>query len=968
MTDNDSLASVHPYQDPDSALIDRALERIGNPHHRAVFYSRLENPKWVKALTARGAFARLPTSTVDTRGGASFQAWPQGEYLARMAPMVPGDVASALEPMKDADNPVVQRAVIDAASRMPADQARRLTKMICGYLARPTRSWLDPVKLTAVVTVLAEGGCLKEAKALAQAIYRPLPDDAPANDDGVALDGYWYAKTLPQVISALDRDPKTLAMVVIWLEQWTRRSGASEYGMRSMWRDAIEPGPHEAFNRVTYQVGHALVDAVHHVAHARIDAGESLGTVVSQIDRGDGSIFPRLALDVVTYALGRETQTASGALALACERLTSPDMLAGELRPEYVVLSRAALHLLEDDTLECWEQLIARPPHLAAEQVARRLGTGAEGVSAEQVEQFIGIWQRDLLAEIGRRSLPVRLQQTLDELIAIHGQPPPSAHTRLRDVPFIGPTSPLGDTDLAGLNPAELASYLGSWKPDPGFGFGPSRDGLARAVARLTAADPTPYAQAAGSFANLDSAYVTALADGLQQAVGHNRVFPWAPVLALIADCAARHGQESDHGAEEMWRFTLQHAADLIRAGFEPGPAAIDPTLFGAAWAGLEPITGSAHPTAAEEQAYGPPSTDALTFSLNAARPVALRAAIRLLLAVHQQLVEPDIAEQPGGGNAITSSILDALERHAGPNRDPSLTAAAVFGEALGTLLTAAPDWTLARLERLLGRPGVHDITEAEQAWFDTVWTVMLAGYRPSRGLYDPLKSWFLDRLTALGDGRPDAVSAFSIRSPKQSLADHVLALYVTGQFQDGLDSEALTMLFEFAEAPLVRNALGHLGWQLGQSQGEVPDSVVARFRSLWESRQARVEAGTADRHELLDFYWWVTSQRFEAAWWLPHLLNVAREPEFDPHQMLGEHLARAACDHPAQVLDVFAALHANGQTIQSYDLLTHAPEILRPAIASSDPDVVRRASALAEQLGRQGYVDLMDRIRSATS
>jgi hypothetical protein len=974
MTHHHSQFHTDDYDVPDATLIERALERLGNPQHRRFFYTRLENPKWVKPLAAHGAFTELPNGTVDENGGTRFEAWPQGEYLARMADLVPDEVATVLvqDSFAHTDNPIVQRSVIEAASRMPAAQARRAVDAICAYLTGPHRRYLDPGTLVALVVVLAEGGQGKPAKKLAQAIYRH--DGRNGNIEGAGLDPHWYAETLPQVVSALKSDPKTLNMVAVWLDLWAA-SDALAPSMRSMWRDAIEAGQPGTFDHMTYQVGHALVDAVRNLARARIDANAPLREILAVYENGKNSIFSRLALDALFYAATRglvsvqdtdelDARSLDGIFALAFERLANPELLAGEFRPEYLRLARTVLPHLSEPQLEQWQQLIAHPPHLTAERVARRFAVGENEISAEQVETYVGRWERDLLAEIGRAALSARQGDRLAELTGSYGQPPEFGRAPAH-ASFVADTSPLGDAELAELGPEELAAFVGTWEPAPTSLFGgPSPEGLARSIGRVVAADPAPYAQQAGVFAGLGPGYVGALLDGLREAVGQQRIFPWVPVLGLIADCATQRDQQQVE-ADATWRFTLQQAADLVRLGLNPQPGGIAPELYNAAWTALEPITKSPHPTCEEEQAYGPPSTDALTFSLNSTRPVALRAAIRLLLSIQRQSerTEPDDTE--GTLQTVASAVLAAIEEHAGPDKDESLTAAAVFGEGLGTLLTAVPDWTLERLERLLGPTDVTVPTEAEQAWFETAWNVMLVGYRPSRGLFEPLEPWFMRHLAALAHERVESAATFSMRSPRQALADHVLVLFVTGQIEGGLGDRALGALFEFGDTALVRNALGHLGWALRHDQGEIPDTVLARFRELWDWRRQQVDDGNAKRQELLDFYWWVTSGRFDADWWLPRLLFVAQDPEFTTHAMLGKFLAQAATAHPAEVLDVFNTLHENGQTMTSYDLLGHAPAILAPSVTSLDEELSRRAVALADQMGREGFVDLMDRIRA---
>jgi hypothetical protein len=241
----------------------------------------------------------------------------------------------------------------------------------------------------------------------------------------------------------------------------------------------------------------------------------------------------------------------------------------------------------------------------------------------------------------------------------------------------------------------------------------------------------------------------------------------------------------------------------------------------------------------------------------------------------------------------------------------------------------------------------------------------MIVGYRPTRGLFEPLKPWFFERIQQLAAPQVDSIRVFSMRSPRQSLADHVLTLYVTGQFDNGLHDQAVTDLFAYGDSTLLRDALGHLGWQLLRTQGDVPETVLARFRTLWDWRAEQVQQGNADRQELLDFYWWIASDCFDVDWWLPHLATVAADREFNMHEMIGEQLARAATAFPGQVLGVFAALYnTSKEFIPSRNLLDHAPAILKPTLTSHQPDIVIQAQKLAEELGKDGYIDLMNQIR----
>jgi hypothetical protein len=989
MTSDESRNPASAYDVPSADLVDRALARIGNPQHRQVFYSRLENPEWVMPLTKKGAFADVPAIVVDEQGATRSTGWPQGQYLARVASLVPREVTAALGPALDSENPAVHRVVVEAASRMPAADAANLVPAICGYLRQSHRGWLDANKLVVIVRRLAEGGETKRAMRLAQVLYRPSSTgQSPSRPDpsGV-LDSYWYGETMPTALAALAGEPKMLSAVVVWLEQWDESTPYAGF-LRSSWRRSIDTD--EEARRME-PVRSALVDAVRDIARTQVNTGRPIPEVVKQIERGSGSIFLRLSLNTIAYALdwlnaarglapddGMATIPDAEVVATAYERMMTPELLADEYQPEYVQLARAALPLLPDNQLRQWERLIAEPPHLTAEQVSRMFGglTGEPtAVTAGDVARHIGLWQRDLLAWIGNEALTAGLRGRLEALVAAYGQRRELGEFQPGGGFFVGPTSPLSDDDAAKLGPEDLLAYLRSWEPgrEPSAAqrFPPSAEGLARAVTRAVAANPVQYALRAEHFIGLRSTYVRAILTGFQDAIGQKHALSWQPILALAAYAAEQpdDGGNTDLGNQdgEAWRYAQQQAARLIGVGLKSDPGlAIPGTLYPAAWQILGPLVHSPDPSPEHEQQYGPPSTDALTLSLNTTRPIAMRAAIQLAMAISQLPAEA-VTRRDDSQERTTGEILTALDKHAGPARDGSLAVAAVFGEGLGMLLSATPRWTASHLDSILGEWARRsDPSAPQQAWFDTAWAVLLAGYRPSRGLFEPLKPWFMQRIRQLGASQTDVVSAFSMRSPRQSLADHVLTLYITGQLDQGLDDEAVAGLFGYGDGALLRDVLGHVGWLLLRTEGEIPETILERSRALWDWREQQVAQGDADREELLDFFWWVSSGRLDAGWWLPHLAFVADDPQFKTHEMVGEPLALAAAAHPEQVLGIYTKLHAIYRSAgPSYDLLKHAPAILKPALRYNRADVVERAHKLADQLGNEGYIDLMNDIRA---
>jgi hypothetical protein len=125
------------FEPPDPELVTSVLLRTGDLQHRRVFYDALENPLWVAALDQRGAFT-APELVVGDDGTLRSLPWPEGDYLVRVADRVPNDVATVLARHVGTRDVFVQRIILRAAARMPAETAARLSDHIARYFPSPS--------------------------------------------------------------------------------------------------------------------------------------------------------------------------------------------------------------------------------------------------------------------------------------------------------------------------------------------------------------------------------------------------------------------------------------------------------------------------------------------------------------------------------------------------------------------------------------------------------------------------------------------------------------------------------------------------------------------------------------------------------------------------------------------------------------------------------------------------------------
>lgn len=92
---------------PTAEDVSRVLPRIGGLQHRRIFFERLQNPLWVRALDDAHAFDSSPDLETDEAGQVRLRPWPEGEYLTRMAPLASEEVARILLKHANTENPAV---------------------------------------------------------------------------------------------------------------------------------------------------------------------------------------------------------------------------------------------------------------------------------------------------------------------------------------------------------------------------------------------------------------------------------------------------------------------------------------------------------------------------------------------------------------------------------------------------------------------------------------------------------------------------------------------------------------------------------------------------------------------------------------------------------------------------------------------------------------------------------------------
>ena len=151
----------------------------------------------------------------------------------------------------------------------------------------------------------------------------------------------------------------------------------------------------------------------------------------------------------------------------------------------------------------------------------------------ESSDAYANTWRMRRLRVI-EESLPEDWRQRYEALKAKYGDVPAADTEPPSHQPFIGPTSPFRDEELAQMTPTQVVDTVGSWKPSSEFDS-PEPEGLSRTLESVVGQQPESYAAAAEDLKRLEPVYLPGAFRGFAVAARAGRAFDWKPVVDLCA-------------------------------------------------------------------------------------------------------------------------------------------------------------------------------------------------------------------------------------------------------------------------------------------------------------------------------------------------------------------------------------------------------------------------------------------------
>ena len=948
---------------PSDTDVDQVVAHAARLERRTYFFDRLENPEWVSALGGRGFFDGAPDSEPgDEPGYVRFPPWPEGRYLARMAPLAPLAVAEILKRLPPSANPWVTRVLLECVQALPSEQFQELAPQAAKWITSPTSAqFIDHFADEAAAAIsrlmredkVKQG--LKAAKKLLSLKRRTGASGSSPSDETLALlpepvgrlSDWEYQEATKKILPDLvDLAGLKGLELFSWLLGVAVRFSRSEDEPSDsdansfIWRPAIEDHPQNSDHGVRCVLVTAVRDAA--VRLARVSE-EDLQAVVEMLE-AETVLHRRIALHVLTVV--------AGGAEMAAERIASRGVFEEvRLKHEYSELLRSRLGEAPPEVRRTFLDWVVAGPALDG---FRRLAEERTGCAPDPEDEaaYAERWKRDWLSIVDDH-LSGDEADEYNQLVAKHGEAHHPDMLSWSESGF-GDNAPLTADAMNEMSVGAVIEYLASWEPsaDTGWGFEPSIRGLGRELETAVSHRAADFAAVANRIETLDPTYVRSFLSGLEAAVKSGASLRWEQPLRLMASVLEHPFEPEDDTLDRErdpgWSWTRGQAASLIREGVADRDNRIPFELRQAVWNVLEPLTRDPNPTPADEAtAAGYSSMDPYTQSINTNRGKAMHAVMAYALWWRRELEARDI--DTAAGFDLIPEVRTVLEEHLNPQSDPSLAVRAVYGKWLPWLILLDADWVAANITQIL--PSTAELAVLR----DIAWNTYIGWCPPFNEVYDALLHEYeaaVERVPSEG-----TVDLTGNERADAKLGEHL----VTFRWRGCLPPALLERWFERADDELAARVMNFLGRALSNTEDDIDPQVLQRIQQLWDTRlEAIAQEPEAHQSEADAFAYTFASAKLDDDWSLAGLETTLRpgSPRWSGRPAI-ERLAEIADTKPNEATRcTLRMLKGAANDWDHFSWRDQVRDVLTTTNDATDPEAIENRTAIVDHYIERGDHD----------
>lgn len=932
----------------DASLVDRAVEEaISSAANLDFFFDSLSSPAWIAPLAQRRLFSEPPEQFIDEQGYVRAQGWSASRYLARMAALDPEAVTRAVLSI-DTNNERVHEDFVDAALVMPPEFGRQVAALERDFLRSLEHVYYSlPNKIAALAEHMASVGDVKTALELARELFS---FSSNAHEDALGtkrlqprVSDWQYDHLLVELTGKLvGLAPRQLLTELVLrlgqaLDLLRPDEGDADHFdlITRIWWVRVADDRHRAV-RLEGSLVSAVRDVAREIHESSLLSDQELVDIL--LARAE-ELFERLAMDALT----REPDAN---LEVVRRLVVRPALIVDDPSVEFRELLEASASRLPRADIQSLVAAVYEGPDAEWYRGRMRDAFGRDATE-DEVEQYVAGWKVGRLALLltGLDDAELEEYRRL-RAIAPDAELPVNFESRT----FVGPTSPFTIEELAELDDDSLLEVLERWEPDDER-IGPSREGLARALAAFAQADPSRVAELAPRLRDLRPAYVQWAFEGLTTALNsEGESFDWNTLIDL-AEWVAEQPREIPGGRgddyddfDPGWVWTRRQVVSLLERGLDlQDERTLPPARRTSIWRIIQLIAEDPDPSPESEEKYGGSNMDPLTLALNTTRPRALFAAISYGHWLKRMLSPSSVeSESDDFMSSEVPELAELLDKHLDPAVEPSVAVRAAIGHHYASLFTLDAGW--AKTQALSIFPDDNSTLR------EAAWGAYVIYTHPFDDLFEPLRDVY-ERSAALA-GEPGHGFRWDL-APKASLGDHLASFFWRGHIS--LDDDIFVTFWTQAPSDIRRHVVDFLGRSVDEFP-QLEDDVKERlFGFCAFARERAVDAGAPD--ELAPLAWWMKSEALPARWRLDRLSDILDlDVKPDPVYAVIESLPTLAEREPADTVRVLRRILEIERGEWSYDLWDEQTfAVLRTAMASGDAEAYELAVETTHWLGSLG-------------
>lgn len=979
---HEELKRVLQIETPTDADEERVRAILSRSTLRRIFFSSLQHPAWLVRLKGLRVFELPPMRNVNLDGSWSLVAWPEGEYLARVAKNSPELVRTILRDIPTSnDNPVVWDLIARTASELATYDSVLTQRVIGGIKAIPHLVLDDGVRAL-LRRAAAEHD--ENAFVLLDTLLAVAPGQPSRREPFARIETYAatlvLSEGLPELLAfdGVRLLRSLLAKLYRIVEKGETLGGETYSGPSRIWCRTFDVDIARADDG---RMAIALTTAK--VACAVFEKSEELGAeAFALLGRAKSEASRDIGSRIRYYALARGSPNLRGQVE---SLLSDPDVLSPR-GPRREIGDVLRLRFEEGSTRSqlLFKHTIMRGPDASALPLyLERQPDGAdcdeEPLTDERVAVAVKTWQRRELSRF-RGKLPIVLRPLAEEL-GVTGDLPDERELALVEdgwwsggAHWVGHASPVSPEDMANQTPAQVIELVSQWSSRQQSEEWHDLQGILQEIRKAIASSVEWAGRLCTAVLSQDVPVIlkAAVLDGLRgylTAGGEqgnpdlsNRIreFPWQDAFALMQE--AFEGAPSGANAADVaaGRAFVDAAISLIEAvGIEEVVERHRERL----WQLLVLARDSSLAWQSEAVVPVRDVESILLASLNTLSGRLVQATLHVALA-EARSTWPVKGEQFVAAPALSEAVSNALTSFLQKSTEPSdaseasrIGALATMGEYAAQIAFLNFEWLRENFEKLFSQTQNRSLAPA--------WAAYITRARFSSSVFALARPFYLSAARS-PRAEGEAEGRWSV---SEGLAQHILISVLQGATVVGVD-ELATLVF--TNAPASNRA--HAYWATYRSwedhEGVIDAVFIARARELWAWRLDQLEsvAPSAERStEAEGLLWFFLTSKVPAELSLELALRTVLllDKKATGNLSLLERLASTSEQFPDQSYEIAEAA-INLALSSPYPYIPTEPVIviLKAALTSSNPTLRKRATEMVNKLGEDtgdaSYGDLL--------